>query len=113
MEEPEKREEGTEERRECAAPDPAVENDHDQAGEDQKGEGDRGPFSAPLAAPADRASVGSVRVPLAVPGQCAAQFFALSTSAFSLIHGIMPRSCSPTFSIGWAAMRARVALKEV
>jgi hypothetical protein len=28
------------------------------------------------------------------------QFFVLSTSAFLLIHGIMARSFSPTFSIG-------------
>src|ERR1700730_1204785 len=41
------------------------------------------------------------------------QFFALSTSAFALIHGIMARSFSPTCSIGCCASLARVALNEV
>src|SRR5690606_28008713 len=44
------------------------------------------------------------------PGQRPAQFFDLSTRAFSLIHGIMSRSLAPTSSIGWALLRARVAL---
>ena len=35
------------------------------------------------------------------------QFFDLSTSAFSLIHGIMSRSWAPTCSIGWSALRRR------
>src|SRR5579871_393359 len=41
------------------------------------------------------------------------QFFALSTSLFLPIHGIMARSFSPTSSIGWALARARIALNEV
>src|SRR3954470_3388349 len=55
--------------------------------------------------------------PLSRPGEGETrplgQFRLLSTSAFCLIHGIIPRRRSPTCSIGCAAMRARVALKEV
>src|SRR5712671_721778 len=41
------------------------------------------------------------------------QFRLLSTSARSLIHGIMARSLAPTSSIGCCASLARVALNEV
>ena len=41
------------------------------------------------------------------------QFLLLSTSARSLIHGIISRSLAPTCSIGWAAHLARIALNEV
>src|ERR1700689_1745320 len=41
------------------------------------------------------------------------QFFALSTSLFLPIQGIMARNFSPTSSIGWALARARIALNEV
>src|SRR5690348_8804233 len=51
---------------------------------------------------------------MAAPGSAhaARQFFALSTSLFLAIHGIIARRRSPTSSIGWAACFARVALKE-
>src|ERR1700722_8988884 len=42
-----------------------------------------------------------------------AQFFALSTSLFLPIQGIISRSFAPTSSIGWALARARIALNEV
>src|SRR5581483_6414584 len=41
------------------------------------------------------------------------QFFDRSTSARSLIHGIISRSLAPTCSIGCSASLARVALNEV
>src|SRR3954466_6835489 len=41
------------------------------------------------------------------------QFLLLSTIARCLIHGIMPRSFSPTSSIGCDAILARMALNEV
>jgi hypothetical protein len=41
------------------------------------------------------------------------QFRERSTSARSLIHGIMSRSLAPTCSIGCAAHLARIALNEV
>src|SRR6516162_5333020 len=41
------------------------------------------------------------------------QFLVLSTSARSLIHGIMSRSLAPTCSIGCAAHLARIALNEI
>src|SRR5688500_10016669 len=40
------------------------------------------------------------------------QFFALSTSLFLAIHGIMPRRRLPTSSIGCSADRRRRALKD-
>src|SRR6185437_7704684 len=40
------------------------------------------------------------------------QFFVWSTSLFFVIHGIIARSFAPTSSMGWAALRARVALKD-
>src|SRR5215218_208584 len=45
--------------------------------------------------------------------QTADQLRLLSTSARSLIHGIMARSFSPTASAGCAASLARIALNEV
>src|SRR5207302_8671866 len=41
------------------------------------------------------------------------QFRERSTSARSLIHGIISRSLAPICSIGWAAHLARMALKDV
>src|SRR5262245_61845202 len=40
------------------------------------------------------------------------QFLALSTSLFLAIHGIMPRSFSPTCSIWWLSFMRRMPLKR-
>src|SRR5690242_5885385 len=41
-----------------------------------------------------------------------AQLRVLSTSLFLAIHGIMPRSFSPTASIWWLSLFRRIALKR-
>src|SRR5436190_849053 len=46
------------------------------------------------------------------PRTLGGQFRVRSTSLFLAIHGIMPRSFSPTASMGCAADAARIALKE-
>ena len=45
-------------------------------------------------------------------GGVSGQFFALSTSLFLPIHGIMPRSFAPTSSIWWLSFMRRMPLKR-